>query len=311
MRKIRVIAILVSLVSVGNAQESSPLTKSDKDAIQLLEDTLTVYARGILNAELVESRMMACHDFIPKLVTALKTPNSFQYHFPRLENISILYPADSTFRIFSWQLKNNDGDYKYFGAIQWNQVNLKLVSLADRSNSPESQNAVVGGDKWYGVVYYNILPFKDNENAKSYLLFGYDAYDVNDHRKVIDVLSFKDGQASFGKPVFIFDKGVSKNRILYEYSADAGVRVNYDEKEQMIICDHLQEIQGLLPGQGKTKVPDGSYEGFKLEKGKWKYIPNVFDSGNSKNQRAFTTKENTSPTDSLQHVKNKKKVKVD
>lgn len=37
-------------------------------------------------------------------------------------------------------------------------------------------------------------------------------------------------------------------------------------------------------------VPDGSYEGFKLEKGIWKYVNEVFPSGSGSNQRAFSTK---------------------
>jgi hypothetical protein len=211
-----------------------------------------------------------------------------------METVSILYPPDSSFRIFTWQLKVNDADYRYYGAIQWNTAELKLVPLADRSISLENPvYSTSTSDKWYGALYYNIKPFTTANGEKKYLLFGYDAYDVNDHRKIIDVMTIQNGQVHFGAPVFIADKSTPKSRIIYQYSADASIKVNFDENHDMIICDHLQEIQGILPGQGKTMVPDGSYEGYKLEKGNWKYISNVFDSGNSKNQRALVTKKTT------------------
>lgn len=278
-------------------QASTPMSRPDITTIQNHEDTLATLSYGTLHAELADDRLYACHEMIPRLVKALKVPNSFQYKFPRMETVSIQYPADSSFRIFTWQLKVNDADYRYYGAIQWNTTELKLVPLADRSMSLENPTySTTTPDKWYGTVYYNIKPFISTKGEKMYLLFGYDAFDVNDHRKIIDVMSINNGLVNFGAPVFVADKSIPKSRIIYQYSADASIKVNFDENHNMIICDHLQQIQGILPGQGKTMVPDGSYEGYKLEKGIWKYIADVFDSGNSKNQRALVTKKAEVPT---------------
>lgn len=267
------------------------LTGEDLKTIQKCEDTLSTLARGILVSEIAENRMYACHQFIPSLVRALKVNHSFQYKFPRLENISIQYPADSTFRIFSWQLQVNFGEYRYFGAIQFNQALLKLIPLVDRSDLlSDATTLSTPADKWYGVVYYAIKPIVLANKEKAYLLFGYDGFKVNEHRKIIDVLSFKDGQAVFGLPIFKYDKTNYKSRVVYQYGADAAIRVNYDENEAMIVCDHLMANPNTSPENAQIMVPDGSYEGFKLEKGIWKYIAEVFPSGNAANQRAYTTK---------------------
>lgn len=316
-RKLRLwcAGLLVVTTTVKSfGQFSSAMSRPDITFIQNQEDTLATLSYGTLNADLADDRLYACHEMIPRLVKALKVPNSFQYKFPRMETVSIQYPADSSFRIFTWQLKVNDADYRYYGAIQWNTTDLKLVPLADRSMVLENPTYLTTTpDKWYGALYYNIKPFISGKGEKMYLLFGYDAFDVNDHRKIIDVMTITNGQVRFGAPVFVTDKSTSKARIIYEYSADANVKVNFDENHDMIVCDHLQQIQGILPGQGKTMVPDGSYEGYKLEKGYWKYISDVFDSGNSKNQRAFVTKKvevDQAKEDSLEsHEKKSKKKK--
>jgi hypothetical protein len=283
--------LFLSLFCQVAYSQTGNLTGPDLRLIQNIEDTISVLSRGVMNAEIADERLYACHQMIPTLVRALKTKHSFDYPFPRLENVSISYPADSSFRIFSWQLKISDGEYKYFGAIQWNQPALKLVALADRSDELiDPEQAILKPGNWYGAVYYNILPFKLADQSQAWLLFGYDSYSVTERRKIIDVFRMPQGQPVFGAPVFKIDKNLTKTRLVYQFSADAAIRVNYDEQEKMIICDHLTSQKGQLPGQGMTMVPDGSYEGFKLEKGSWKYIEEVFPSGDARNQRAFRTK---------------------
>ena len=281
----------ISLFSEVLTGQNFSLSGGDLRDIQKSEDTLATLARGILVSEIAENRLYACHQFIPTLVRALKINHSFEYKFPRLENISIQYPTDSSFRIFTWQLLVSFGEYRYFGAIQFNQASLKLIPLVDRSDMmADATTLSTPADKWYGVVYYAIKPITLSNKDKAYVLFGYDGFSANEHRKIIDVLTFKEGQAVFGLPIFRLDKGNNKSRVIYQYGADAGIRVNYDENEGMIVCDHLMPNPGASVENARILVPDGSYEGFKFEKGFWKYIPEVFPSGNAANQRAYTTK---------------------
>jgi hypothetical protein len=67
-----------------------------------------------------------------------------------------------------------------------------------------------------------------------------------------------------------------KKRLILEYSAEASVRLNYDEALGIIIHDHLTTINGKYD-EGPVNVGDGSYEGFKITKDGLEYIPKVFD----------------------------------
>lgn len=261
------------------AQKKAALTAEGLEQLKLSEDTLGILGYAVVNDSLEENRFAACHAMIPALVRALKTSNSFYYKFDRLKNISIQYPQDSSFRIFTWQLYVNKEEYRYYGAIQMNTPELKLYPLVDRSaNVVDIEQEVLSADKWYGTVYYNLKECKGPQ-GKYYLLFGFDGYEFFRKRKAIDVLTFgKDGLPIFGAPVFVEeskDKPTkTKKRILLEYSAASSVRLNYDEALGMIVFDHLIPMAGQY-NEGMVMVPDGSYQAYQLEKGVWKYQPMV------------------------------------
>ncbi|NJL75694.1 MAG: hypothetical protein HC892_12385 [Saprospiraceae bacterium] len=260
-------------------------TTASKDSlfaeIKTIEDTLGILAYAIVNEKQADQRFLACRVFIPLLTKALKTNNSFDYDFSRLKTISILYPPDSSFRIFTWQLYVDTSEYRYYGAIQMNTKDLKLYPLIDRSFEMEDiEYEVTTNDKWYGSLYYNIKTF-DTKEGKKYLLFGYDGHQFFNKRKVIEVLSFKDGKISFGAPVFVAQTDPRqapqrKNRVIIEYSAESSVRCNYDEFEKAIVFDHLMAMESSFPGQKSINMPDGTFEGYRLKDGLWWYVPNMF-----------------------------------
>lgn len=267
--------LLVSLLGFGFSLSVVAQTSNAKDSIlSVLEDTLNVLSYSFINDVDPNNRFASCNVFIKKLVTGLKETNSFDYPFERLSSISIQYPSDSSFRIFSWQLKVEPGNYRHYGAIQMNSADLHLFPLIDRSfefSAPED-TVITNREKWYGALYYKILahPYA---NPTHYLLFGLDGYDDLNRRKVIDVLNFENGNPIFGKKVFndAYDPSfANKTRIVVEYSADAVTRVNYDEQLGMVIHDHIIELDG-------KKLPDGSYVGFKANQDKWERVDKVFN----------------------------------
>ncbi len=291
-----VFAIAVFSVVIASAQELEPAWKSRFSAEQLAaldetEDTLALLAYAIVNDSFPEHRFGACRRLIPTLVNALKTPNSFQYPFERMRSVSIMYPPDSSFRIFSWQLYVDKDEYRYYGAIQMNTPELKLFPLVDRSFEIEGdlEQLELTPEKWYGVVYYNIQQ-TDSPQGRYYLLFGFDGYEFFRKRKVLDVLVFRDGKPVFGMPVFRHEdkhKQVTwrKRRVL-EYAAAVSTRFNYDPALGIIIYDHLIAMPGQ-DGEGVNNYPDGSYEGYKLEKGVWRHIDNVFTQTQDEAPRPF------------------------
>ncbi|MEZ4917626.1 MAG: hypothetical protein R2792_00860 [Saprospiraceae bacterium] len=263
--------------SQKKAKKAKGITPEAIERLHAAEDTLAILAFAVVNDSIEQERFAACRVLITNLVQTLKVPNSFQYPFDRLRSISILAPPDSSFRIFTWQLFVNDSTYRYYGAIQMNQAELKLFPLIDRSFDMEYKptNETHTADKWYGALYYNILPLKQGKETQ-YLLFGYDAFSFFDKRKVLEVLTFdEEGKPKFGSTVFN-RKNPFEQRIILEYSAEASIRLNWDEQYQMILYDHLIPMASPF-NRGITFVTDGSYEGFKVEKGKLVYVEKVFD----------------------------------
>lgn len=263
------------------AQENGQLSEESRTQIETIEDTLAILGFTIINDSIPEERFAACRKMITSLVQALKEENSFEYPFDRLKNISIQYPQDSSFRIFSWQLYVDQNDYRYYGAVQMNTSELTLFPLIDRSYQVEKvEKEILPPEKWYGAVYYNIKQL-NGPNGKYYLLFGYDGFEFFRKRKVLEVLSFDhEGKPVFGAPVFEMQvenhTPEVKNRLCLEYSAEASVRLNYDAALGVIVFDHLILMGGQY-GEGPVYVPDGSYEGFRIENGELVHVPKIWD----------------------------------
>ena len=260
-----------------SAQIDSSLLKSRSDidsslmVFRLHEDTLEVLADGIIK-ETQEERLAYCELFIKHLVKTLKLKNSFDYEFKYFENISVVPSGDDQFRIFTWQLEIEEGEYRYYGAIQMIYTILRLHPLIDRSfNISDPRQATVSNDEWYGVVYYKIIPFFYQDRSH-YLLFGYDMHDFKNRKKILDVLYFDDGGNPFlGAPVFRF-KDRTDSRFLLDFAGSAQVRLNFDDKLGMIVYDHMV----LKEGSENTYVPDGSYQGFKYIDQTWVHTEKIF-----------------------------------
>lgn len=279
---------LLTLQSLATlkSQPNSSITTEDLVILEEMEDTLGLLAYTILHDSLEENRFLACRAIIPRLVNALKTPNSFDYKFEQLQYLSIQYPPDSSFRVFTWQLFVNKDEYRYYGAIQMNAKDLKLFPLIDRSfevADDKLENATLDRDHWYGYVVYDIQPVKTKTEAY-YLVFGADSFSAYQRRKIVDVLSFDPttGKPQFGKDVFLdIDEATGevnrvRNRLVQQFSAESYVTTKYDPDQKLIMLENLIAIGGAH-GEGMVNVPDGSYRGYKLEKdGKWHEIDKVF-----------------------------------
>lgn len=262
-------------------QRAGVVSLEDRAKLEEFQDTLALAGYAVVNDSITEYRFGACKKLIVTLKRALQIKNSFNFPFDRAASVSIQYPQDSSFRIFTWQLYVDKDTYRYYGAIQMNSPDLKLIPLIDRSTNIESSNLEqmeLTPDQWYGNLIYSIRQF-DTPQGRQYLLFGFDGYRFFFKRKLIDVLHFKDGKAVFGSPVFVAidenNNKTTKKRVLKEYSADASVSLKFVLEMDMIITEHLERINGNY-GEGPTFVPDGSYEGYKLENGAWTYIEKVF-----------------------------------
>lgn len=271
--------ILFFLLSVHSFAQR--ISHKDYENLQKSEDTLKAYSWKIITAINVKDRFIADSIFTRGFVRTLKTNNSFYHVFDSLQTISQLFAPDSSFKIFTWQLQINDNLFRQHGAIQMRTADgsMKLFPLIDKSDVTQNIEDSVGNNYgWMGAIYYKIIQ-TENAGQHYYTLIGFDADNIRSDRKIIEVLSFVNGEPVFGGHYFSVpnDKLIAKSpaRYIMEFKKEAGPRLTYDNDMQMIIMEHLVS-ESNQPNKKYTLVGDGDYQGFKWTNGKWIYVDKVF-----------------------------------
>ncbi len=206
---------------------------------------------------------------------ALEQENSFTFPFNKLNKISKLTSEDKKLKIFTWHLQFADGNFKYFGFVQYkNKKQIELITLDDKSDKiPNPENLRLTADNWYGALYYKIIS-KKNKGQTVYTLLGWDGNTNFSNKKLIDVLSFFDGIAHFGAPIFQYQNNI-QHRIIFEFAEQVNMVLRYDTDYKMIIWDHLAPAQKQFEGQFQYYGPDFSYDGVIFKKGIWNFAEKI------------------------------------
>ncbi|MCW3112500.1 MAG: hypothetical protein JWR18_896 [Segetibacter sp.] len=276
--------LLVLVFSVAIPASAQTLSKQSLQTLRKDEENMKNYSQQMIMEKTAVQRFAADSVFIRMLVRSLKTPNSFYYPFDSLQTVSRIYAPDSSFRIFSWQWERDEDYFRQRGAIQMKTADgsLKLYPLVDMSEfTTAPEDSVRTGSNWIGAIYYGIV-MKTFNNKKYYTLLGFDDNNMRSTKKWIEVLSFDEtGRPVFGGPFFSMKDSkenpkASFARYCMEYKKEGRARMNYDQELDMIMFDHLV-VEGNQPNQPFNKVPDGDYQGFKWENGKWVLVDKVFD----------------------------------
>lgn len=271
---------LISFILINNLSFAQ-ISGFDRKALQKKEDSLKTISLQIIQGRTDGERFAADSQFTKMFVRALKIKNSIYYPFDSLLTISKLVPEDSSFKIFTWQMVVSDNLTRQHGAIQIRTPDgsLKLFPLIDKSDVTSDEEDTVGNNfGWIGAVYYKIIE-KHAFGKDYYTLLGYIENNISSNKKVIEILTFNDGQPLFGGSYFSFqDNSVIKKyraRYIMEYKKNASPRLTYDPDQDMIIYEHLISESGE-PQKKYTYIPDGDYEGLAWRDGKWVHIQKVF-----------------------------------
>jgi hypothetical protein len=272
--------LLVLMVLPAISLNAQSISAANNKIIAQKEDSLKNWSATMVFAEEAGDRFRADSHFVRTLVRALQVKNSFYYAFDSL-NISRLYSPDSSFRIFTWQLKKDEYVYLQKGAIQMNTPDgrLKLIPLHDRSMFMKDPLKIVDTDtNWVGAIYYKII-LKEHNGRKYYTLLGFDDYSVASNKKWMDVMHFNEqGKPVFGGRYFNFKNDTVKRPDQYrfgiEYKKEAKTFFNYDPEKDMIIFDHLVS-ESDEPERKSTFIPVGEFEAFQWQNGQWVHLPNV------------------------------------
>ncbi|MCP9235727.1 hypothetical protein [Lewinella sp. JB7] len=276
--------LLFITMTLGAQRSTAALAAEDRRALDEARVSMTALLSTVYTDSSETARFTACRDLIRELVTALDRSHSFTYDFSALPGLSVQYPPDSTFRVFTWELNVDRDQYRHYGAIQKNAVQLELFPLLDRGDEwlENPENAVVGADNWLGYAVYRLLEGGIHQDRPYYFVLGYDSYGTYRRRKVLDVLHFDaTGKPKFGLPVFetYTDSDLllsDRARIILEYGAEATVALRYDEDLGGIVYENLIMVPGNY-GEGPVNMPDGSYHLLKMTPaGLWREEEQVF-----------------------------------
>lgn len=176
---------------------------------------------------------------------------------------------DGSFRLFTWNLPRPDGSHRYHGLLLHRgprgAVVQELSDATERIPSPEVPE--LAPEKWYGALYYAVVPVKKGGRTL-YTLLGWKGYDRSETRKVIEVLHFKGGKPRFGAPVFGTGRMKSQRRV-FGFSFQSTMTLRYDTDLEAIVVDHLSPTRPDLKGQWAFYGPDMTHDAYFWHRGGW------------------------------------------
>ncbi|WAC39380.1 hypothetical protein [Pedobacter sp. SL55] len=234
----------------------------------MAQDSLSAYSDSTVSVKDDVERIAYNTMFVKKLISALKTPHSFQFNFDSLaNNVSFLKSPNQAFRVITWSLPFADGSYKFYGTIQMATKNgsLKLIPLNDNTQNFTDDNAITNQKNWFGARYYEIIPVTYPGKNPYYVLLGWKGNNNKTTKKVIEVLSFEKDQAIFGKSIFeIKKKATNRNRMVFEYNKMNSMTLTFDKQVNMIVFDHLAPYENNMEGNMEYYVSDSSFDGYSI-----------------------------------------------
>jgi len=262
-------AFLFSLIffcSLTQAQNTEQLYKTTND-------TLIARFKHIQEYHLHTDEVNADNkSIVSALENFLKHNDAFEFRFELGKNLSDIVSPDKKARIISWALPPDGGVYRCYGFVLHKNPKTKITTVfklkAAEEKTENIERKSVNHNNWQSCVYYNLIQ-KKSKGKMYYTLIGWNGNDGITTKKLVDVLSFSSkGEPVFGAPVFQMKKQ-KWSRIIFEYSPQAIMQLNYDEQKKMIVFDHLAPNDPMNTGRFQYYGPDFSVDGLKWKKGMW------------------------------------------
>lgn len=236
-----------------------------------LEDSVAKWHGILAGSSNDELRTQASEKMRGFLSEAFTMEGVFEFPFDKLK-FCTLTSIDKKIRLFNWNQPFDNGNSKYFCfVLEWNEKKqlLSVTELIDTQKEIEKvDQKFLTPEKWLGTLYYDIIPMERSKSNDTYTLLGWQSKDHLTTKKVIDAMTVKNGKVRVGAPIFKTDMDTYK-RMIFEYSEDASMSVKYYWKKKHIVMDHLSPLQPMMTGIYSEYGPDGTYDRFVLDKGKW------------------------------------------
>lgn len=263
-----ILTLMLSLVSnIVFAAKDEPLPEvlEINEMLCNIADSRSDKKKDQLNVELIQY----FHEF-------LLNEESLKANFDSVRYLSVLDSDDGKLRVYTWNLNYKDGSFKYFGFLQYHNKKQKYVYFLDDKKLDDDgfERRFLTNTEWYGALYYELVTTKWNSRTY-YTLIGWDGADFLINRKVVEVLTFnRRGIPEFGNKSFKLEK-FSTGRLIFEYADRATMLLRYNDKQGILVLDHLSPPEQKYKGMYHYYGPDFSYDAFKFRAGRWHLISDI------------------------------------
>ena len=265
------------------------LTLAQNDSLLIRrEQQLKTYLNNLRTSRTAEEKTKNNDIFKSYLLETISIEGAFAYPFSELKTLGSIKSPDNAFRLFNWNVEQEDRSNKYFCFVlrfDEKKKEWKTIELVDNSASMMPRTEEILDEKnWYGALYYKIIPV-EKSNKTLYTILGWDG-NPGTNTKLVDVLSFSGNKVKLGSPIFKMNDGLHK-RLYFEHSKKAFMSLNYDEARQRIVYDHLSPETPNLVGFYEYYVPDLSYDELYFQNNKWNVHEDVVGI-NNKGEKTYT-----------------------
>lgn len=294
--RLTIIMFVLALSTVTHAQ--------NRDVMMAYQNNMQPLLEKVVNAPTDNERYNANELLVQLFDEALNVEESIHWKWDFGTRISVLTSSDRQFRIITWPVVRDNGEYECFGFVQsWNAKSERydVYMLNDKSDEIISANEVVlEPENWYGCVYQELVETR-HEGKQFYTLIGWTGVNPLVQRKVIEPIVFRSNSS---KPQFgqaLFRKEKNQRRLVLEYSRNAMVNVRYDEqtirtyenkkvkkngrtinmqvpkemKAKMIIFDEIAPLLPGMEGLPQYYAPTGTELAYVFVNGRWELRDNA------------------------------------
>lgn len=188
----------------------------------------------VITSETPDFEKYAANEKLLQLLNEIfNSEKYFDFPFDSLKKLSVQISPDKKFKLITWGIAKENGEFDYFGYILHNPKEdypKYFIPMTDKTAefiSPSTE--VTDHKKWFGAIYYKII-FTHYQGKKVYTLLGWKGNNSLTTKKIIEVMTFRsNGTPVFGK--FMFKKNKEKNyRMIFEYSSRTTMLLRFDNQ---------------------------------------------------------------------------------